>query len=175
MSVQTEDVEITSTAVEIDTLRVSGRQLTLRTFRQIQEAPVIDSETHEIRGTVWGWVNYFWNGVEGDIHAVWQDENELRRCPLSTITSAKDQVVTESNNPCYPTKTPTDKLESLADAVVEVLNGITDGEHYLHLRYDKEKSDLWESDPFQEFATAVEEYNQRVRDVKNEGQLFIAT
>jgi hypothetical protein len=60
-------------------------------FRQLIEECPIDWETLELKGQIWGSVNYFWGDYEGGfrqdgapiaIHAVWQKGNELRRAYL---------------------------------------------------------------------------------------------
>lgn len=179
MSVQTEDAQITSTAVEIDTLRVSGRQLTLRTFRQLQRAPVIDPETHDLQEPIWGWVNYFWDDNQGDLHAVWQKGNELRRSPIrffdrearSYIKVLDYDVQVRS----YPSL-PTDKLSRLhyhLKRLTEELDthGVLDPEEIRDLA----EKEVFSSDEFNEFEQAINEYRERVRAVEGEGQLFIAT
>lgn len=180
MSVQTEDAQITSTAVEIDTLRVSGRQLTLRTFRQIQRASVINPKTHEFRDEVdeiWGWVNYFWDGCSGDIHAVYQRGNELYRCPLSYVEKSADGYLKQGQHQIFgptPKYMPTPKLEEIAK---ELNEDITMHEPSPGCGYDMDESmkrikdDVW----FERFAEAIREWNARVRAVEDEGQLFIAT
>lgn len=77
-----EAAEITTAAVEIKTLTVKGKQVTLAVFRQLIEQPVIDPETGAFAGNPWGVVNYHPDRCADDkphLHVVWQQGDELRR------------------------------------------------------------------------------------------------
>lgn len=97
-----QNAEIKTAAVEIRTLTVSGKQVTLAVFRQLLEADIVDFRvSHELRGEPWGRVNYhadkmlirqkdclgYWlpdrlvNCAQGPnhLHVVWQLGSELRR------------------------------------------------------------------------------------------------
>lgn len=78
------DAQIKTAAVEIKTLTISGKQVTLSVFRQIEEENIIDEETMKFNGIPWGQVNYFWKEEYQDykLHILWQKGNELRRCIL---------------------------------------------------------------------------------------------
>lgn len=177
MSVQTEEAQVTSASVEVDTLRVSDRQLTLRTFRQIQSKPVIDPETHELRKPIWGWVNYFWDGYEGDIHAVWQDGESLRRSPIRFLGEGRELVYRrdygEIEKP-YEFEMPSLILRS---SVEELDSAIEDLRPNLHTvgRSHATVEEIYQTPEFKTFDEFVEQWNQRVNTVKEKGQLYIAT
>ena len=79
------EATIKTASVEVRALTISGRQVTLSMFRQLQEEQVVDEETLTLKGPVWGKVNYFWgdnaNFSESSLplHVVWQKGDELRR------------------------------------------------------------------------------------------------
>lgn len=73
---------ITTAAVEVKTLTVSGKQVTLAVFRQLIEEPILDQLTAEITARPWGTVNYHPDKCSDDpehVHVVWQRGDELRR------------------------------------------------------------------------------------------------
>lgn len=79
-----ENAQIKTASVEIKTLSVSGRQVTLSVFRQIIEESIIHEDTMKLNGTPWGLVNYFVkvDDPEYKINIVWQKGKELRRCAI---------------------------------------------------------------------------------------------
>lgn len=96
-TIEVRTAEIRTASVEIKTLSVSKRQVTLSLFRQLKNEHLLDPETGGRRpGEPWGLVNYFWGGcgkelmrdLENDyqspaggahLHVVWQDGGELKR------------------------------------------------------------------------------------------------
>lgn len=87
----TQNATITTAAVEVKALTISGKQVTLAVFRQLQEEPLVDWDRHELRGIPWGFVNYcpqkFCIGDQyGEPvphwHVVWQRGQELRRATV---------------------------------------------------------------------------------------------
>jgi len=76
------NAEIRTATVEIRTLTVSGKQVTLAVFRQLVEARLFD-EAGNLRGIPWGTVNYHFAKRCGDLgvhhHVVWQRGSDLRR------------------------------------------------------------------------------------------------
>jgi hypothetical protein len=88
-----EQVAISTATVQIKTLTLGRKQMTLSVFRQLPRLHPIDPATCELRGQPWGWVNYFWgdcrpvecNEAAGHIvygrhlHVVWQRGQELYR------------------------------------------------------------------------------------------------
>lgn len=85
MIIKTQEACLKTATVEIKALTVSGKQVTLAVFRQLQEERLMDSDG-EFRGVPWGHVNYHPDGcaTEGypHIHVVWQKGSELRRAKV---------------------------------------------------------------------------------------------
>jgi hypothetical protein len=79
--ITTKEATIKTAAVEVKTLTISGKQVTLAVFRQLQREDLIDPVEVQLRGVPWGLVNYFWGGCReySHLHVVWQDGDELRR------------------------------------------------------------------------------------------------
>jgi len=79
-SVNVENATIKTAAVEIKTITVSGKQVTLSVFRQIQEEDIFNEDI-SLKGIPWGTVNYFWktDNERDKIHLLWQNGKELRR------------------------------------------------------------------------------------------------
>jgi hypothetical protein len=75
------NAEIRTATVEIKTLTVSGKQVTLAVFRQLIQDHLIDQDGG-LRGTPWGVVNYHPDKC-GDhpyhLHVAWQNGSDLRR------------------------------------------------------------------------------------------------
>lgn len=88
--INVENAQIRTAAVEIKTLTVSGRQVTLSLFRQILEESILDEINFKLNGTPWGLVNYFHKECHESfkINVIWQKGNELRRCAI--FKRAKD-------------------------------------------------------------------------------------
>ena len=91
--ITTEEVTLKTASVEIRTLTINGKQMTLAVFRQlINDGSVIDDEVLELRGDPWGIVNYCTTkecatSFGHHLHVIWQDGGELRRSqeyPLSS-------------------------------------------------------------------------------------------
>lgn len=86
MKITAQQAVIKTAAVEVKTLTISGKQVTLAVFRQLIEEPIINDDTIELNGTPWGTVNYHFNYCDDygqHIHVVWQKDNELRRSIVS--------------------------------------------------------------------------------------------
>jgi hypothetical protein len=73
---------ITTASVTIRTLRLNDRQLTLSVFRQLPKRHLINPETPELLGTVWGWVNYDCDSSPADKQFVAQFGDTLFRSPF---------------------------------------------------------------------------------------------
>lgn len=72
---------ITTAAIEIKTLTVRAKQVTLALFRQLEEKQLVGDDG-TLAGTPWGRVNYHPDKCADDLdhmHVVWQDGTELRR------------------------------------------------------------------------------------------------
>lgn len=75
------NAQITTASVEIKTLTISGKQVTLAVFRQLQEDQLV-ADDGTLNGNPWGVVNYHPDKCGNDrhhIHVVWQLGAELRR------------------------------------------------------------------------------------------------
>lgn len=95
----TETATITTAAIQIRTLTIGRKQVTLAVFRQLREKPLI-AEDGTLNGVPWGIVNYHPDKCGDDYsdhwHIVWQHGSELRR---SYIAEAADfDHVTRSGN-----------------------------------------------------------------------------
>jgi hypothetical protein len=89
-AISVSSAEVKTAALEIKTLTVAARQVTLSVFRQIQEEALIifQDESVALAGILWGNVNYFF-GTDKDCSGInffnilWQKGSELRRCAIS--------------------------------------------------------------------------------------------
>jgi hypothetical protein len=77
---------VRTATVEIKTMSIGNKQVTLAVFRQLKEELVIDLKTGGLHGVPWGIVNYFWGDCQTwpHLHVVWQKGTELRRCCMSS-------------------------------------------------------------------------------------------
>lgn len=78
--------ELTTAALEVKTLTIRGKQVTLAVFRQLQEEPLL-LEDGSLAGIPWGRVNYHPDkcaDTGAHMHLVWQQEAELRRARVET-------------------------------------------------------------------------------------------
>tara|TARA_Y100000310_G_C20498898_1_gene722923 strand:- start:324 stop:926 length:603 start_codon:yes stop_codon:yes gene_type:complete len=75
--------------VEVKTLTIKGKQVTLSVFRQLQQERVLDPISGNLLGMPWGKVNYFWGDCidEGHLHIVWKKGTELRRSCIGRASS----------------------------------------------------------------------------------------
>lgn len=77
------NAEVRTATVEVRTLTISGKQVTLAVFRQLREKPLI-AEDGTLNGTPWGTVNYHPDKCADQpyrphLHMVWQSGIELLR------------------------------------------------------------------------------------------------
>ena len=82
------NAQITTAAVEVKTLTISGKQVTLAVFRQLREEPLI-ADDGTLNGVPWGTVNYHpdkcGNADQADHwHVVWQRGSDLLRSRVDT-------------------------------------------------------------------------------------------
>lgn len=80
-----QNAEIKTAAVEVRTLTLSGKQVTLSVFKQIEQGDLIQADG-TLAGQAWGRVNYHPDKcADASVHhhVVWQEGTELRRCALS--------------------------------------------------------------------------------------------
>jgi hypothetical protein len=79
------EASLKTAQVEIKSLTVSGKQVTLAVFRQLVEEPFMEPGELEVAGTAWGFVSYHPDKCsEGarHTHVVWQKGDELRRASV---------------------------------------------------------------------------------------------
>lgn len=91
------NAEVRTATVEVRTLTISGKQVTLAVFRQLIEDDLVDGDGN-FRGLPWGTVNYHpdkcGDKEVGHLHVVWQQGSELRRtrCSPPFVLSDDDPV-----------------------------------------------------------------------------------
>lgn len=79
-----QNATITTAAVEVKALTISGKQVTLAVFRQLKEQPLIGDDG-TLNGEPWGVVNYHPDKCGDDpehLHVVWQNGSDLRRAAV---------------------------------------------------------------------------------------------
>lgn len=88
MRLKVTEASVHTAQVEVKTLTISGKQVTLAVFRQLLEEPLISGEGH-LKGAPWGVVNYHPDKAckhkpswEKHLHVVWQLGDELRRASV---------------------------------------------------------------------------------------------
>lgn len=85
-SLTVENAQIKTASVEVKTLTISGKQVTLAVFRQMpgEEYP---AATPDPRWPIWGWINYHTSNCshQNHRHIVWQKGNELRKSSIVGI------------------------------------------------------------------------------------------
>jgi hypothetical protein len=109
------NAQVSTATVEIRTLTIDGKQVTLAVFRQLPDEPLI-AEDGTLRGVPWGRVNYHPDKVPGTdgwghlprpvpctsedsvygehIHVVWQKGAELRRAIVGLPASHRPNHTT---------------------------------------------------------------------------------
>lgn len=101
-----ENAVIKTATVEIKTLTLSGKQVTLAVYRQLPECDVLDVDWDEedkaiitLRGTPWGLVNYCLPGCskERHLHVVWQDEDTLYRSTTRSFYNSNAEIDSEKS------------------------------------------------------------------------------
>lgn len=78
------DAQVSTATIEIRTLTVSNKQVTLAVFRQLIEEELIN-EDGNLNGVPWGTVNYHpdkCGDARAHIHVVWQNGRDLRRAKV---------------------------------------------------------------------------------------------
>lgn len=89
--ITTEQATIRTASVEVKTLTLGKKQMTLSVFRQLPREHIMDPDTMTLRGTPWGIVNYFWDGCgycksDGEhLHVVWEKGGRLFRACVGTL------------------------------------------------------------------------------------------
>ncbi|MEU4216221.1 hypothetical protein [Actinoplanes sp. NPDC026623] len=106
------NAEIHTASVEIKTLTLKGKQVTLAVFRQLRETPLIANDG-TLNGVPWGVVNYHPDKCANNPphwHVVWQSGNDLSRSYVEV-------------DPHYPTFECEEGDMFLASHVRDVLRG----------------------------------------------------
>lgn len=84
----TQNATITTAAVELQTLTISGKQVTLAVFRQLREELLV-ADDGTLNGVPWGIVNYHPEKCTDSQfphwHVVWQHGTELRRARINHV------------------------------------------------------------------------------------------
>jgi hypothetical protein len=78
--ITTDEAAISTVAVQLKTVIIGKKQMTLSVFRQIKYEQILTDEG-VLKGHLWGHVNY-WKDRNYDrewLHVLWQKGNELRR------------------------------------------------------------------------------------------------
>lgn len=91
------EATIRTAVVEIKALTVSGKQVTLAVFRQLEEKGLLHPSTGELAGEPWGRVNYHVDCMpeKEHLHLVWQDGEELRRAVVYTADWRNETAISE--------------------------------------------------------------------------------
>jgi hypothetical protein len=112
---------VTTAAVEVRTLTLSGKQVTLAVFRQLREEPII-ARDGTLNGVPWGYVNYHPDKCEGDshLHVVWQRGDELLRSSVVKTSGF------ESKGTVDHVQVPIEASQYLASQVREWIHDRTD-------------------------------------------------
>lgn len=81
MQIEVREAALKTFQVSIQALLVSGKQMTLAVFRQLDESRAIDRRTGEVTGKLWGRVNYHsgCDREDGHIHCVFEMDGSLYR------------------------------------------------------------------------------------------------
>ncbi|MGV9987758.1 hypothetical protein [Streptomyces olivaceus] len=77
----TSNTTIETATIQIRTLNVGAKQMSLSIFRQLLEAPAVDA-AGRVQGKPWGTVNYHpdrCDDAKQHLHVVWQLDEQLRR------------------------------------------------------------------------------------------------
>lgn len=86
----THNAQITTAAVEVKTLTITGKMVTQSVFRQLLSEPLIN-EDGSLAGVPWGHVNYHpdkcGDSPHRHLHVVWQLGAELRRSAVALTPS----------------------------------------------------------------------------------------
>lgn len=91
--INVERAEINTATIQVKTLMVNARKLTLSVFRQIFEEDLVDQDRMIFNGVPWGMVNYYWGDLNTSYqHIVWQKGNELRRSLVPSCCQSEEHL-----------------------------------------------------------------------------------
>lgn len=101
MDVNIRDAKVKTASVEVKSLTLNDRQVTLSVFRQIPCRPVLNDDLTE-KGQVWGRVNYRFGDCsaqgEEHLHIVWQSGDVLLRDCIDPSPSSRYQKLFRASN-----------------------------------------------------------------------------
>jgi hypothetical protein len=95
--VSVDEVSVSKLSVEIKTISVGRRQMSMGLFRQLPREALIDIDDDELRlnGMPWGRVNYHWDGCYRPptsvhnsyehVHVLWQRDSMLLQSPVPKV------------------------------------------------------------------------------------------
>lgn len=81
-TISVREAQVKTANVEVKSLTITGKQVTLAVFRQLLKEDLIDPDNVKFNGLPWGTVNYFPKPCDKEkehLHVVWQKGTELRR------------------------------------------------------------------------------------------------
>jgi hypothetical protein len=88
--------EVSTATIEIKTLTIGRKQVTLAVFRQLDQEVLVDPRSSALYGVPWGRVNYCPSkacaGEGGHLHVVWQKGIELRRATVSRWWTGRNEA-----------------------------------------------------------------------------------
>jgi hypothetical protein len=92
-----EEASIKTASVELKTITVNNKQMTLAVFRQVPEEDLLDKNNGEMRGIPWGWVNYHIDcpkdpeaSYVDHLHVLWQKGQTLKRSAVRLKPDERD-------------------------------------------------------------------------------------
>lgn len=94
MKLNASEVKLKTAQVEIKALTVSGKQVTLAVFRQLEEKELVDYNTNQLNGIVWGKINYHPNKCAHDaehLHLIWQSGDSIFRGAVYRQIESSDE------------------------------------------------------------------------------------
>lgn len=99
------NAEIRTATVEMKTLTITGKQVTLAVYRQIPEKSIVGSDG-DLAGEPWGWVNHCpdksCKNSGPHRHFIWRDSDQLRRATHSQPTQTPEQPVSVDSDLIRP-------------------------------------------------------------------------
>jgi hypothetical protein len=161
--------------VELQIISISGKQMTLAVFRQLEVENVINSEL-QIQGKLWGRVNYCWSICDrspSHIHVIWQKDDELRQCVIPKewwYSCYKDRC--ENEFEIQAGKEFTNKLVGLKEAFQFYKDQANRGETWeqfrYHCWYPNAKEISITKDQFNKISSLLKETDEKVKKQKEE-------
>lgn len=93
-----DEVEIDEMTVTIKVIKVNSRKMTQSVFKQLKERNIID-EKMQLRGKLWGQVNYHLPGQNRyEPNVVWQLGNSLYRCAVKRLHCSAKSALDRRND-----------------------------------------------------------------------------